>query len=477
MATASKKSALTSRQWSLTTRLTGFYVGSVAVLLAACLAGLYLSLRAQIEKEDREFLLEQGALLRALILEAPEQAPRLIARLKAGPGQSSLSTLYVRIIDADGRMSGATPGIAPLPMSEFPPPARQQPEFKSWENAAGQRFLLATLRIDSGSHDGLVLQLALNQSSDVQFGVVLRRNMGLALAVGVVLAALIGAWVARSALRPLETLASATTQVTARLLRAHFDTAGWPVELAQLADAFGKMLARLEESFDRLAQFSANLSHELRTPINNLRGETEIALTQANLPEEYRAVLESSLEEFDRFSRLIDNLLFIAQAESTETKISGEELDVRREIAAVLEYYDAVAEETGVQLSQHGEARLRGDTVLFRRLLSNLLSNALRHTPRGGMVQITAETLSDGGLEICVRDTGSGIPAEYLSRIYDRFYRVEVTLYTSEIKRGFGLGLSIVKSIMAMHHGTVSVESMVGKGTVVRLVFPANRAI
>ena len=475
MATPSKKSALTSRQWSLTTRLTGFYVGSVAVLLAACLAGLYLSLRAQIEKEDREFLLEQGALLRALFLEAPEQAPRLIARLKAGPGQSSLSPLYVRIIDAAGRMSGATPGIAPLPMSEFPPPARLQPEFKSWENAAGQRFLLATLRIDGGLH-GPVLQLALNQSSDVQFGTVLRRNMGLALAVGVVLAALIGAWVARSALRPLETLASATTQVTARQLRAHFDTTGWPVELVRLADAFEKMLARLEESFDRLAQFSANLSHELRTPINNLRGETEIALTQANLPEEYRAVLESSLEEFDRFTRLIDSLMFIAQAESAETKIGGEELDVSKEVAAVLEYYDAVSEEEGVQLNQHGEARLRADSVLFRRLVSNLLSNALRHTPRGGRVEITTERLSDGSLEICVRDTGSGIPAEHLSRIYDRFYRVEATLDTAVAKRGFGLGLSIVKSIMTMHQGTISIESVVGKGTNVKLRFPSHRA-
>ena len=475
MPNSPKSPAAPRRHWSLTTRLTGFYVGSVALLLAACLAGLYLSLRTQIEDEDRSFVLEQAALLRALFADSPEQIPRLIERLKSDQKKSSALSLYVRVVDGAGRVIATTPQMDTIPVGEFIARATETPTLTSWEAATGQRFLLASLSIN-GASGQRVLQVALNQSADVQFGAVLRRNMGLALLVGVLLAAAAGAWVARSALRPLETLATATTRVTATQLRAQFHTAGWPVELVRLADAFEKMLARLEESFDRLAQFSANLSHELRTPINNLRGETEVALAQANLPEEYRAVLESSLEEFDRFTRLIDNLLFIAKAENAEAKIDGEDLDVPREVAAVMEYYEAVADEESVQIKQRGEAQLRGDSVLFRRLLSNLLSNALRHTPRDGTIEIATGRLDGGAVEILVRDTGEGIAPDHLARIFDRFYRVEPKLNGSESKRGFGLGLSIVKSIMSMHDGTVSVESVEGKGTTVRLVFPASRA-
>lgn len=469
-----KRPALSRRNWSLTSRLVGFYLGSVALLLAACLVGLYLSLRERIEEEDRSFVVEQTALLMVIFGNSPAQIPQLVERVAAGAEHGGRPAFYARVVDRTGTVVATTPPMETLPAAEFPRPTGQSPEIKSWENAGGQRFLLAAALIDE-SVGSRVLQVALNQSADVQFGAVLRRNMILALAIGVVVAAAVGAWVARSTLRPLKTLATATSQVTATQLRTHFDTAGWPVELVRLADAFEKMLGRLEESFDRLAQFSANLSHELRTPINNLRGETEVALAQPHLPDEYRSVLESSLEEFDRFTRLVDNLLFIAQAENAEITIDGEELDVAREVGAVLEYYDAVAEEGGVRISQRGNARLRADSVLLRRLVSNLLSNALRHTPRGGTVEVVTEPHVGGGVEIRVSDSGSGIPPEHLSRIFDRFYRVQKAP-TADARQGFGLGLSIVKSIMAMHQGTVSVESSFGKGTLVRLRFPSHRA-
>ena len=473
-----EKRTLRRQSWSLHARLTVFHAGAVAVLLIACLAGLYLSLNAQMEEEDRNFLYDQSALIRALALTAPEQTFRFTERIRTDPKRNPSPALYVRMATASGRLIAETPGMGiQLPSAAFPRPTGPSLEIRHLETTDGEPFLVASQWIDEDARpDRRWLQVALDQSSDEKFGHILRRNVVMALLIGIVLSAAAGAWVARSALRPLGELASAATHVTAKQMQAELDTAGWPVELARLAEAFEGMLARLEESFERLSQFSANLSHELRTPIHNLRGEAEVALAQAKTPQEFRSVLESSLEEYDRFARLIDNLLFIARAESSEIQIEAQELELAREMIAVIEFHEALADEQGVTIAHQGAGRLRLDSVLFRRMLSNLLSNALRHTPTGGRIDMAAERHSDGQVEIRVSDTGSGIPAEHLARIYDRFYRVAPPHGAAAGNDGFGLGLAIVKSIMALHGGTISVESTVGVGTTVRLMFPASRA-
>ena len=185
------------------------------------------------------------------------------------------------------------------------------------------------------------------------------------------------------------------------------------------------MLDRLEDSFNRLSQFSADLAHELRTPINNLRGEAGVALSQARTPEEYRRTLESSLEEYARLSRLIDNLLFLARADGPMISIARTPCDAQKAIEVVREFYEALAEDRGVEVVCGGEAILEADPVLFRQTISNLLSNALSYTPRGGKVSISVQRQDDRTVEVSVNDTGCGIPAEHLPKIFDRFYRVD----------------------------------------------------
>jgi two-component system heavy metal sensor histidine kinase CusS len=206
----------------------------------------------------------------------------------------------------------------------------------------------------------------------------------------------------------------------------------------------------------------------LRTPINNLRGEAEVALARSRAPEDYQSVLASSLEEFERLSRMIDNLLFMARADDPQEAIHRIRFDTRQAIEAVREFYEAVAEERDVEVTCCGAAWLRGEPMLFRRAVSNLLGNALRYTPAHGRIHLAVSTHNDQCVELSVRDTGSGIAAEHLAKVFDRFYRIENS------PGGTGLGLAIVQSIMRLHGGAATIQSELGQGTTVTLKFPGG---
>jgi two-component system heavy metal sensor histidine kinase CusS len=233
------------------------------------------------------------------------------------------------------------------------------------------------------------------------------------------------------------------------------------------------MLQGLQESFDRLSQFSADLAHELRTPVNNLRGEAEVALTRLRSPREYQEILGSLLEEAQRLSRIIDGLLFMARAETPQVDIARETLSVAQELSVVRDFYEPAAAEAGVTLSVSANADLQVvvDRTLFQRAVGNLVANALTHTPSGGRASLEA-VADHRALQVAVRDTGRGIPEEHLPYVFDRFYRVDPSRSTTS--GGLGLGLPLVHSIMKLHQGSVEIESRPGSGTCVYLRFPAH---
>ena len=230
------------------------------------------------------------------------------------------------------------------------------------------------------------------------------------------------------------------------------------------------MLDRLGESFSRLTQFSSDLSHELRTPINNLMGEAQVALSRARTADQYREVLESSLEELDRLSRMTENMLFLARTDQPAAGIIRDWIDARREVEKLAEFYEIMADESGLHIRCTGNARVFADLSLMRRAISNLISNALRHTPRGGDVEVALKDETDGSATIAISNAGPGIPAQHLKRIFDRFYQVDTSRERS--RDGVGLGLAIVNSIMRLHGGTVSVSSEPGAHTTFILRFP-----
>jgi two-component system heavy metal sensor histidine kinase CusS len=201
-----------------------------------------------------------------------------------------------------------------------------------------------------------------------------------ALLVGLAASALVGGLLARRALRPLARLTRVARAVRATDLRPHASDVAWPSELAELARTFDQMLDRIDESFKRLSQFSADIAHELRTPLNILRGEAEVALGKARCAEEYRAVLESSIEEYDRLGRMLESLLFLARSDNADLPLERKHIALGNELAAICEFFDAVAAEKQVALSHMGSGDLMADPMLFRRAVVNLVSNASRRS-------------------------------------------------------------------------------------------------
>jgi two-component system heavy metal sensor histidine kinase CusS len=272
-------------------------------------------------------------------------------------------------------------------------------------------------------------------------------------------------------IQPIEAVTKAASRIRSTTLHERLTTDGLPTELRVLASTFNEMLERLEESFTRLSQFSADIAHELRTPVNNLRGEVEVALTRPRSVEEYREVFGSCLEEFGRLSQLIESLLFLARAENAQTSMPRESIDVRGELTKVHEFYEAAAAEAGITFSMAAPEQVTAclNRTLFQRAVGNLVANALAHTPSGGTVNLLAAREGDT-IRVEVSDSGQGIPPEDLARVFDRFYRVDRS--RSSTSGGFGLGLAIVKGIALLHGGTAEISSQVGRGTRVVLVFP-----
>ncbi len=224
----------------------------------------------------------------------------------------------------------------------------------------------------------------------------------------------------------MKEVAETARRIGSSTLNERIHAEGYPVEIRVLALAFNAMLERLEESFARLSRFSADIAHELRTPVNNIRGEAEVTLARARTPEEYIEVLGSCLEESVRLSELVESLLFLARSESpgAHLKRTPEHLD--RLLTDLRDYYEATAAEMGVTLTASAPDSIVAnvDRALLQRALGNLVSNALAHCSAGDGIWLSAQ-LQDGMIRLEIRDTGSGISADALPRVFDRFYRAD----------------------------------------------------
>lgn len=283
-----------------------------------------------------------------------------------------------------------------------------------------------------------------------------KRTLWLFVAVAAALAGALGWAAVRRGLAPLQAIRQGAAGITASRLHYRLAVDSVPVELAALAQTLNDMLARLEDSFVRLKEFSSDLAHELRTPITNLMTETQVALTKARSADEYRDVLASNAEEYERLARMIGDMLFLAQADNGLIVPNREPVDLAREVRELFDFFDALAEEKSLQLSLSGSAHISGDKVMLRRALANLLSNAIRHTPQAGSIRVRIER-ENGSTKLAIENSGEPIPTEHLSRLFDRFYRVDPSRHGSG--EGAGLGLAITRSIIRAHGGEISVKS------------------
>jgi len=281
---------------------------------------------------------------------------------------------------------------------------------------------------------------------------------------------LFGHLIARKGLKRMREFENKIEQITASSLHERIDLNEWPKELKRFGKKFNTMLDRLQSSFDRISQFSSDIAHELRTPINNLRGITEVALLKDKLPSQYRVTLEKHMNEYQQLTRLIENLLFLARSDHGQLIVKKEVVNAYHEISNICDYYRALAEDNNIELSCSGNADLIVDAILFKRAINNLLSNALNYTQANGKVKIAIKSM-DKGVSIAISDTGQGIADRHVTRVFDRFFRVDSS--RSLNYGGIGLGLPIVKSIIDLHNGKVNIESQLNVGTTVSLWLPS----
>ncbi|RDL18607.1 heavy metal sensor histidine kinase [Pseudomonas jessenii] len=269
--------------------------------------------------------------------------------------------------------------------------------------------------------------------------------------------ALLGAWAARSGLRPLRRMSAVARGISAQSLNARLSEAQMPPELAEMAHSFNAMLARLDDSFQRLSAFSADIAHELRTPLSNLLTHTQVTLTRPRPIEDYREALHSNLEELQWMAQLVNDMLYLAKADHGLLIPKREPLTLADEADALLEFFAPLAEDAAVTLSREGTARIEGDRSMLRRALSNLLDNALRFTPASGEVRLAIQDLPNT-VRVSVENTGGGISAQLLPRLFDRFYRADPARQEGSSEHA-GLGLAITQSIVRAHGGQIHCES------------------
>ena len=387
---------------------------------------------------------------------------------------------HSRVLDEEGRVLISTVNMnSILPASVFPSPVipaaiSTDSLMPHWKAINGRSYFLVSTWTNSGGDSGprRVIQVALDDTGEHDLIAEYRKFALLALALGTIIFAGIGGLIARAGLRPVDKMAAIAEQITASELKSPNDlnpSKAWPEELTILAEAFSRMLSRLEESFNRSSKCVEDLAHELRTPINNLIGETEVALSRTRTAEEYQQVLSSNIEECIRLTRFINEMLLIARADNPQTEIQCSWFNARQTLDDLLAFHDALAQDKEIEITCHGDALIYADPILFQHAVSNLIVNALNHTPSKGQISLTACSIEQG-VEVKVQDTGYGIPAEDLQRVFERYYHPEKTKANST--EGTGLGLSIVKAIMKLHGGIILIDSRERHGSIFRLQFP-----
>ena len=463
---------------SLTQRLTLLFAGVTALVFSATGFYLYQALVRQLEIRNDAELIGKQQQVRHLLSEVSDAAT-----IHADPHRFHDVTigaegLRLLLLDQAGQLVVAVGDVPPFTM----PPTRRvgsnitSEAIQDWHlRDGGHGRVLAVWERLGAKGEGPPVLLILARQSPQRTALLqnYRTKLMIALGSGVLVMAGLGFLIVGRGLAPLSRVTAAASSITPSQLDRRLDIAQAPAEIAELARAFNHMLDRLQQGYEQLSQFSADLAHDLRTPITNLMVESQVMLSRSRTVEEYQTLLSSNIEEYERLARMAEHMLFLARADNEQIALRPEDLDMARELSRIGEYFDGVADEAGVRLSMQAEGQLNADPVLVNRALSNLIANAIRYTLPGKTIRVTAQPRCEGGYIIEVANPGAPIAPEYLQRIFDRFYRVDSARAGSDVASG--MGLAIVKAVMVLHEGSATAESSEQGETRFVLTFPAFR--
>ncbi len=437
---------------------------------------LYSVLDYRLDEEHTVFLADDIELIREALTAVKSYQEFLNASIAPQPLFMTGSRLHIGIYDEQGQLlKGYSALDVPPPTTHSATSGQRALKTVTWASPEGRyyRAISAWAEVGTQNPHKVLIKIAIDVSIEHRLLSSYHNTLLATLLIGMICAATFGYVVSREGLLPVRRIAQAAGEITSEHLERRLDIANVPDELHELVEAFNSMLDRLNASFLRLTQFSSDLAHELRTPINNLMGEAQVALSRIRSAEDYHEVLESSVEEFERLSRMIESMLFLARGDESKVGLKASRLDAREELEKIAEFYQVLADEDGMNIRCDGTARLDADPILFRRAVGNLLSNALRHSPAGAEIVMQAHEDESEAAIITVTNPGEGIPAEFQEKIFDRFFRVEPS--RDKTTEGAGLGLPIVKTIMNLHGGAVTVQSTPGGSTAFTIRFP-NRS-
>lgn len=461
---------------TLTARIVLLFSLAALVTLAGIGAYLYQSLETQLKLRDDHELIGKVDQLRYLLAQTPN-----VEAIQKDPHRFYDATgkhegLIVLLQSADGvelvrsglQNSVTLPQVTTITASAQP----EEENLTSWKMDSGTtaRVVAAWGKLnDEQSQVRIILA-----RTDVERTALLethKKDVMFSMVAGIFLAALLGYLVVRASLGPIRQIALQARSISAQQLDMRLNASAAPRELQILVESFNAVLDRLQESFQRLSQFSADLAHDMRTPLNNLMMQTQVALSHPRGEEEYQTLLGSNLEEYERLARMVESMLFLARADHAQIALDRQELNAREEMHRIAEYFEGVAEEKGVQCEVKivDDPVIWADPVLFRRAVNNLMANAIRYTPEGGIIELCAKPVPHGQV-VSVSNPGPGIEKHQHKHIFDRFYRVDQARAQSATSAG--LGLAIVQTIMKLHGSTAEVESEPGRKTVFHLFFP-----
>jgi heavy metal sensor kinase len=461
---------------SLRFRLTAWYAGLLTLVLLLFGGSTWFGLARYLQRSLTESLVRQAQQIgEDFLADMQTSGERYVIDEINEHYAPEQNNRFVRVTRADGNtlyVSG-TPhgkGFDPAQISVAPLTSTQAATREEHLSSGGDLLIYSQPFIArDGSRFVIESGVPYDSIENVLRGLLVSLAFGLPVMIAVAAAG--GYWIMRRTLQPLNEIAGRAEQITSRNLNTRLPVTPSGDELERLALALNQMIARLDESFQYIRRFTADASHELRTPLTILRGELEALIQRPRLEAEMRDTLGSSLEETERLARIVESLLAISQLDAGEAQMAYQSFDLAALTSTTVEQMRLLAEDRQLALHCHaaGELTIQGDQARLKQVIVNLVDNAIKYTPAGGLVNVWVGCKNRHAV-LHVEDNGTGIPAEALPHVFERFYRVDKA--RSRQIGGAGLGLAIVKAIVTAHGGQVIAESTEGQGTRLRVELP-----
>lgn len=453
------------------TRLTFWYVLALTVILiiyaSISITLVYVNLRNNLDhqlEEDYEFIED-------LIEVTPEETVTMDE-----DEDPYFYEMWVEIWSSDWKLLYESRPFTSQSLPPISPEEKVQKGFYFYslklKNNARVRVLSGRVNIEG---KWLFIRLIRSEERILQDLNSFLRLMLLALPLAILIAGLGGYLLAKKFLSPLDQMAEKARKIGEQNLQERLPVINPEDELGNLARAFNDLLERLQKSFERLKQFTSDAAHELRTPLTVIRSIGEVGLQDHKDIHHYRELIGSMLEENQRLTQLVDNLLFLSRADAGSFKITLNEIELFHFVRQTVEFIQALAEEKGQTISITGKKNVtvQADNTLLKQALLNLLDNAIKYSPENSLIEVHLKVDENDSVIIEVKDQGPGIPQEHLGKIFERFYRVDKG--RSRQMGGSGLGLAIVRWAVEVQGGTIQVESQIGEGSTFHLVFPGRK--